>query len=95
MRFIKFRRDANISFYVQADKIELLESSSNTNVHVYANFTNDDLATDRLLITTATDKAQETLDSLGEHISEPRGTAILAVTSDLFRHITGIGIDIQ
>jgi len=95
MRFFKFRRDANLSYYIQADKIELIETGSNRDVFVYGSFTNDDLAMDRITISTATDKSQETLDALAQYVAEERGTPIVTVNSVLFPHILGLNLDEQ
>ena len=95
MRFFKFRRDANLSYYIQADKIELIETGSDRDVFVYGSFTNDDLAMDRITISTVAGKSQETLDALAQYVAEERGNPIVTVNNVLFPHIGGISIDIQ
>ena len=95
MRFFKFSRDENLNYYIQADKIELIEASSATAVEVYGSFTNDDLAMDRVSIGVTSGKAQETADLLAEYVSEERGTPIVTVDDTSFIHITGLSLDVQ
>ena len=95
MRFFKFRRDANLSYYIQADKIELMESPDDRTVNVYGSFTNDDLAMDRVVVATVAGKSQETLDALAQYVAEERGTPIVTVNSVLFPHIGGVSLDEQ
>lgn len=70
MGYIEFTRDANSSYFIKAKNIEFINVIDNASVHIYGNFTNDDLAMDNIDITTTTGKAKAIATLISEHIQQ-------------------------